>query len=340
MKRVCIIITLSIITLCAERSLVIPELCESITRRTYLLSRLERMILMLRVTKSSKKFSLNSALFSHPTIITTIKQIDDNNSLQPLFDLWDYLKEYRSIDDCQLIHEFTKLTLSIPVTMHYGPHIKKMAHPDIKLSLNGITFTEAVTLRHYYAQRLKRPLSFLKQVKCKKTDYFEQAANGCNCLLITNYQFSHPEIKRVVSHMEQHNSLDPLLKLGNEFEKMKLIQDEQFQKQFMGLIFTTYRNLLINNASTHHLPIKKNTLELMAHLYDELEQLPLEQLLDAIDLLAEELPPLLEKYEFNSSMEWKTWLKKYWWVPLGISGLISYRIARVFYPHEGAHVNE
>jgi hypothetical protein len=32
-------------------------------------------------------------------------------------------------------------------------------------------------------------------------------------------------------------------------------------------------------------------------------------------MLMTELPPLLEKYEFNSKMTWQNWLKKYWWVP-------------------------
>ena len=32
-------------------------------------------------------------------------------------------------------------------------------------------------------------------------------------------------------------------------------------------------------------------------------------------MLVTELPPFLEKYEFNSKMSWKAWAKKYWWVP-------------------------
>lgn len=338
MKKTILFLIASSVCIYAEESFVIPQLCENITRRTYLLSRLEKMMSLLQTTHlHAEQINFNAAHYAHPMIQSTISAIHDEGGLHPLFELWDHLKEYKSINDCQLIREFTRLALSIPVNLHCNHQIKRAAKPDIKLSLSGMTFTEAVTLRNYYVQRLKRPISFLKNVKCNRSDIFEQPKPGCNCSFISNYHFSHPEIKRVVTHMEQHNSLDPLIKLAHEFEKLKLIQDGAFQKQFMVLIFTTYRNLLINNAVVHHIIIKKNTLELMAHLYDELEQLPLEELLDAIDLLAEELPPLLEKYEFNSSMEWKIWLKKYWWVPVGISGLVTYRIARVFYPHDGTH---
>jgi len=40
--------------------------------------------------------------------------------------------------------------------------------------------------------------------------------------------------------------------------------------------------------------------------------MPLEEVLDILDLLVEELPEFLEKYELNSDITWRSWVKKYW----------------------------
>ena len=72
--------------------------------------------------------------------------------------------------------------------------------------------------------------------------------------------------------------------------------------------------------------VKKSTLELITHLYENLESLPLEKILDAIDLLAEELPQLLEHYNEFSELHWKERLKKYWWVPPAFIVIIKFII--------------
>jgi hypothetical protein len=43
-------------------------------------------------------------------------------------------------------------------------------------------------------------------------------------------------------------------------------------------------------------------------------------------MLMTELPPFLEKYELNSSITWRNWLKKYWWVPPVFGGWFALRI--------------
>ena len=230
------------------------------------------------------------------------------------------------------MRDFTKLVLLVRHKLHHPEKEFQTKQHDINFSLSGITYTEAVTLRLYHAYRLKKSFSFLRQVKCNnKADFFEANEKECCCIFISNYNFKHPDIALCIKRMETHNNLVPLMSLADEFTKLKLLQNTTFQKEFMILIFTTYRNLIVNNALKYHSPLKKSTLETIAFLYENLENLPLEQILDAIDMLAEELPPLLEKYEFNSDMKWKEWLKKYWWVPpifLAVFGLrIAYKCA-------------
>ena len=46
-----------------------------------------------------------------------------------------------------------------------------------------------------------------------------------------------------------------------------------------------------------------------------ISQLPIAEVINARTPGRRELPPFIEKYELNSQITWKNWLKKYWWVP-------------------------
>src|SRR5690606_2731541 len=60
---------------------------------------------------------------------------------------------------------------------------------------------------------------------------------------------------------------------------------------------------------------KASTLDAIISIGQKIDRLPLSEILHTIDMLTDELPASLEKYEFNSTMSWKIWLKKYWWIP-------------------------
>ena len=130
--------------------------------------------------------------------------------------------------------------------------------------------------------------------------------------------------------MANTNSLTPLFGLFQEFGRFRLIQDEKFNKEFLLLVFGVYKNLLIHNAQHKKLSIKKSTLAMIAYLYENLDKLPLEQILDTIDLLSEELPHLLEEYDIKSDMDWKEWLKEHWWVPPLVLTTIGIKVFLIF----------
>lgn len=318
-------------------AIVVPEMCENITRRTYFISRLERTVNILKsIDIRGIPFVIDSCLFTHPELIETIACINKDKTLEHIFTLWEKLKSYKNIDDFLLMQEFTKLILILPWQLQQYKKIIKSIKPDIRLSLEGTSYVEAVTLRRYYTERLRQPVQFLTLVPCAQKEFFEASKPGCDCSFITNYDFIHPEIKKTINRLHEENNLLPIVKLSQEFEKLKLINDSLFQKEFMLLVFTAYRNLIINNASKYHLPVKKSTLELIIYLYENIDRIPLEKILDAIDLLAEELPSLLEKYEFKKEIGWQEWFKKYWWIAgIGCAGL-SYKLLRIFYPTKRA----
>ncbi|MFT6765491.1 MAG: hypothetical protein ACJAZS_000369 [Alteromonas naphthalenivorans] len=66
----------------------------------------------------------------------------------------------------------------------------------------------------------------------------------------------------------------------------------------------------------------------------------LEEILNALDLIVEELPVFLEQYELASNLSWKEWKKKYWLLaPIG-AGVLTlkfyFRFNAIFYNHQNS----
>ena len=77
--------------------------------------------------------------------------------------------------------------------------------------------------------------------------------------------------------------------------------------------------------------MKNDVVDTITRVYEKLETIPHDQIIEAIELLTAELPPFLEQYEFNTNIPWKQWLTKYWWVPpLGVA-IFGIRIAMIFF---------
>jgi len=144
-----------------------------------------------------------------------------------------------------------------------------------------------------------------------------------NCNIITeddsiqidSVTFFHPTTKSCLQKMLQTGSLKPLLLLFQEVKNYHLLQDKLFFHEFFLLIFIVYKQILFHECEHNSHTLKKTTLETIIIVSNTISQLPIAEVLNAIDMLIVELPPFLEKYEFHSSIGWRAWLKKYWWVP-------------------------
>lgn len=319
----------------------IPVICEMIHERTYFILRLEKLITLLKAAeeKGLQPFqTINSSLFNHDRIKSVANHINETHSLTEFFSLWDEIIEFRHIKDKELVRDFAKLNLALLKQLSLHTYSKKIDFNgiyrqedeiyEIVYSLDSLSFTEALTVRNYYANRLKKALDFLTTIRCRKNIAFESDPSkiDCSCAFDSHYTFKNKEIIRCIKNINKTNKLTSVITLGQEFAKYKLIQDNSFTKEFTLFIFCLYKNIINNNATIYHASLTKSTIEMIAHLYENLEDLPLEEILDALDILSEELPKLLEKYEFTSKMNWQQWLAKYWWVPPVIGSSLAIRI--------------
>ncbi len=127
--------------------------------------------------------------------------------------------------------------------------------------------------------------------------------------------FSHHTIYACIKKAIITESLKPIIALLRYTQYNVDTESDHFLKELLILIFTVHKQILFNECVQHHYPIKKSTLETIIAINNIINQLPIAEVLSAIEMLVMELPPFIEKYELDSKITWKNWLKKYWWVP-------------------------
>lgn len=135
-----------------------------------------------------------------------------------------------------------------------------------------------------------------------------------NCVCIDSTLFYDQKIISCIQEMVKTTSLKPALQLSQNINNYS-IHDQIYIRELCLLIFIIHKQILLDTCKENPLALKTVTLNTILEISEKINQLPIAEVLNAIDMLVTELPPLLEKYEFNSKISWKEWLKKYWWVP-------------------------
>ncbi len=332
MKKLSLFFLIAVsVLLKGEETVKIPSFCERYHQRNYLILRLKQAVYLLKKHHPEAfRYKINLATYRNPHIQTTIKNIDQQDSLQPFFMLWRKLSEYKHLEDNSYSGEFTRLLLEIQKLLK-EPLVQLASKSNTPLTLNGITYTEVITARNYYSKRLSKTVALLSEIKCSQQDLFDPSADttDCDCVFINHHVFSNPSINQCVSEIEREKTLQPLLRLTRNFYKH--VQQQRFLREFIFLMFIATRNIIVNNAVKKNILLKKYTQEHINYIYRNLDAVTVEEILEVIDLLTEELPALLEQYHFYSTKSWKVWLKKYWWTPPLIAiilGLKTYSVLR------------
>lgn len=211
---------------------------------------------------------------------------------------------------CILINSYPSLTLYSRAQPEFITGFSRA------LNYHKSSYFNALVIHSYYIKRLSQPTYFLSLL-CKQ-NYWYKPCNIIqkeNCIQIDSVIFFHPTTRSCLQKMLQTGSLKPLLILLKEVKNYHLLQNKLLFREFFLLIFIVYKQILFHECEKNSHTLKKTTLETIIIISNTISQLPIAEVLNAIDMLIVELPPFLEKYEFHSSIGWKTWLKKYWWVP-------------------------
>lgn len=189
-----------------------------------------------------------------------------------------------------------------------------------------------VAMRFYLLRRLAKSMMFLN--KLDKKNIFLSACSDIEGNMIDDitdrFVFTQKNVVLCIKEIRRTRSIQPLLKLWDDIKHYRFIKSIDLIKEFSILTFVIYKNLMTHCLPEHMSSREKSVTQSLIQVYEKLDSLPLEEILNAIDLVTEELPLLWEQYQLNSDMTWKEWLKKYWWVPPLVAVTLGIRIFLIF----------
>lgn len=188
---------------------------------------------------------------------------------------------------------------------------------ETQFSQNILTVSaNDVLLRFYHLQRLQKGIDLLEKINNKdflnNLFYYSENHSG---ITFCGYHFYTMQVAAIIQYSCEEKKLEKLFLFWHELQQYKYSNDTQIIKEF-----TLFLTLLLQEIESYF--SKKEQHELIV-LNKKLENSSLEEILALLDILVEELPKFLEKYEIDSKMSWKVWLKKYWLIaPIAGAALI------------------
>ncbi len=266
--------------------------------------------------------------------------------LKPLALVWEDFIAYKEVCDQQLIDDFTKeifvLSHTIsptPLTHHYAQILhtflstQKATLPtnqfDLLKDFKPSIEINSVISRFYLIKRLEPILAKVHLLQENNLLYLDFNASAESALCFEQLPNTNEPLKKMIHKVYQTHSFAPLFTVWNGISRYKYIQDEEICKEFARFITYLIQSTTIHLAKTRG---GKMFIEGKGFLpLQQLQEMPLEDILNLLDILVEELPVFLKENELNSTLSWNEWLKKYWLVaPLraamfGISVYLMYK---------------
>src|SRR5690606_24793967 len=108
------------------------------------------------------------------------------------------------------------------------------------------------------------------------------------------------------------------------FKEYRYMNNPTFLQEYLCLTLSIEKHMVLTTSAEQKLRIPIGHI---LALYNNIENLSIDELLSGIDAIAEILPEIIEHYELNADMSWKDWTKKYWWIPVStliIGGKLVY----------------
>ena len=265
--------------------------------------------------------------------------------------VWEDFVAYKDVCDQQLIDDFTKeifvlsQTISHTTLTHHSAEVLQTflstknsiclqslsrKQPDLINDFKPSIGINNVISRFYVIKRLEPILAKVHSLYENNLLHLGCASTTTGsdpCLHYLN--ITKEPIKGMIHRIYQTQSFKPVFSLWNGISRYKYIQDEELCNEFAR--FITH---LIHSTATHlaETRCKEIFIEGKGFLaLDQLHDMPLEDILNLLDLLVEELPIFLKENEIGSGMYWKDWVKKYWLIApikaaiFGISVYMMYK---------------
>ncbi len=312
---------------------------DKIYHRYYLIKRLKPSIALLHNENVQHLIAfekLDPILFRLPQMQTIVEQIVNDKTLDSLFELWDKFLAYQYLYSTIFVNEFIDLvyclygligqikpikTVSFPLSLEHKLCIVdqcvREVEGDVKCSkkftnqeLDKVT-TDSVAKRFFIIKRLQKSVHFLHYLQenikhpFKRKD-IQRVFDDETGLLSEIEHFSHDRVRECIEEMCKRKDLKPLLHVCQEFKQYRFAQDDTFLQEMLMNIFLVYKSLLFKDLSAQTEQVVMIEMNQVLELYENLETLPLDETLEAIDVVTDKLIAIqaFESQRKTSYMRW------------------------------------
>lgn len=292
-------------------------------------------------------------LFAHKQIRASVKEIAHTRSFKPLFMVWDSFKSYKSLHDDLLVEDFSKeifiITRNTIDSLHKhnafrAYHMKNPntlgerldALTDMTYILENIVLigrseeilfrnndvgsvhlavrTDEVAFRFYCIHRFRKALDYLLSLP------ESNLATNLVCASLQNRCMSFQDNKS--QKISPHKGLKHV---WDDIVQYKHVENEEFVHHFA--VYTLM--LMYCNVPELHTFKSLSHADLIA-MQHRIEQLPLEEILQAIDLIVKQVQTAVGHYH-KSGLTLTQWIKQYWWAPTAICATVAIKFFMLYY---------
>ena len=255
-------------------------------------------------------------LFTHKQIRRSVKEIVHTKSLKPLFMVWDSFASYKSLHDDLLVEDFSKeifiITKNTIKTLHkYEEYdfVDRKSYASCEELLDAISDMTSVLQNVYDIKgNILNRVENISDIKLAV--HTDEVAFRFYCIRrlrkATDYLLSQ---KNRIQHEGVYKEF---ARLWDDITQYKYIDDGQYMHKAAARTL-----LLLQNNLLPKIVQRTFTQEDLMMMQHAIEQIPLEEILETIDLLAKQINSAMHHYQ-KSGLTFKQWLRKYWWAPTSI----------------------
>jgi hypothetical protein len=162
--------------------------------------------------------------------------------------------------------------------------------------------TDDIALNYYLMHRLSKSIELLATIKDPFPESAQQnsaSANSCD----TAGHFSHDRINTCFNQILAKKNLEPILQMWADFTQFRHAGDTHFLKEMLMMLFSVYKDLLFTKLSDESEQVITSEMSTILDLYEHVNELPLNEILQAIDITTDKLI-LLQNMEKKGKAAW------------------------------------
>jgi len=320
-------------------SLYVSSFTNLVNRRYFLIERLKHTISLLeQVSEKMARLDfliprISISSFSHERIKLSIQEIIKTKSLKPLFIVWEDFHAYTALEDELFVEEFTKEVFLITKSVFMFTNIYAINELEksildindkvIDRELIGPTSSNNVIMRFYTFERLRNALELLKKLQIEDPALFFKEFDQLHCKFDERCDECSSYLQRLYTQLEHDRNITTLIDSAKELKHFKYLDNEKWTREIVCMIFKAYKNYIINKVNKK--PERQVTITDIIDMYNRLEALPVDELLNGIDFMVAFSTDLYSQAQSREPSTFNERLQKYWWVVpvIGVSVLLK-----------------